>query len=277
MAYTETVYRYGNITEYEYKFSGRYGQKGERRGARKKPTPQQIKTQNQWNRKKRLRRKIEANFKKGDPFVCLAYHRSDSPPTMEQMEDDVRYLLRNLRAQYKKQGKELKYICRMEIGKRGGRHVHILMNYIDNCLPLISKYWRGRRPNIEESYDLESGQLADYLSKQPDEEIEGQMSFLPEKERKKFIRYSCSKNLVIPEPEKHVYSHRTVLKMIRDGITPKRGHEIIKDSIRHFINPYTGYTHLYYKERACKGTGETLKLAERSRPPWEDSDGKYLY
>ena len=273
MAYIEDRYYLNDKIEHEYKFAGHFGAKGEKRGSRKKPTPHQIMLQNEWNRKKQIRRKIELNFQKGDPFITLAYHKGDDPD-MEQMEEDLRYLIRNLRTQYRKQGKELKYIYRMEIGKRGGRHIHILMNYIDGIIPLASKYWRGRRPNITETYDLESGQLAEYLTKRPDDEISGQLSFIPKEEQKKYVRYSCSRNLKKPEPERHVCSHRTAERMIRDGIKPTKGYEVIKESIRHFISPYTGYTHLYYKERRIEGTGERIKPPDRSdRPPWEERYG----
>ena len=50
MAHRKMVYRYGpggdKYTEYEFKFVGRFGAKGEKRGPRKRATPEQIRKQN---------------------------------------------------------------------------------------------------------------------------------------------------------------------------------------------------------------------------------------
>ncbi|MFQ8879417.1 MAG: hypothetical protein ACLR7N_13515 [Roseburia hominis] len=66
MAHKKMVYRYGpggdKYTEYEFKFVGRFGAKGEKRGPRKKATPEQIRKQNQWNKEKTVLRLIRENF-----------------------------------------------------------------------------------------------------------------------------------------------------------------------------------------------------------------------
>lgn len=46
------------------------------------------------------------------------------------MKKDVTDLIKKVRKRYRKLGKELKYIYRLQIGKRGGPHVHILVNRI---------------------------------------------------------------------------------------------------------------------------------------------------
>lgn len=62
MAYWLDTFHFFNSIEYEFKFAGKYGAKGEKRMPKKKATPEQIKLQNQLNREIRVRRLIKANF-----------------------------------------------------------------------------------------------------------------------------------------------------------------------------------------------------------------------
>ena len=63
MAYRKDVWHFPGSNEYEYKFIGNYGAKGEKRHKRQKATQEQIRKQNQRNKEKRVRRLIKANFK----------------------------------------------------------------------------------------------------------------------------------------------------------------------------------------------------------------------
>lgn len=267
MAYIEKIYDLGSSREYEYCFSGKYGKKGEKRSKRQRASPDQIQKQNQWSRKKRLRRIVEYNFHEGDILVTLKYPRGIRPQ-MEQVEKDFKNFCNKMRRAYAKEGIPFKYVYRMEIGKRGGIHIHILMNDIPNAIGLLRSKWNGHA-NVEAVYDLTNGEVSDYLSKLPDDIIEGQMTFLTDAEKKKLIRYGRSRNLVEPQPEVKEYSRRTVEKMVRDGIKPSPGYYIDKSSIWYGTNPFTGYTHLHYKElktKSEKGTAEVPYWKEE--PPW---------
>ena len=57
--YWKDTWTFPNSNEYEYKFAGRYGAKGEKRQQREKATPEQIQKQNQSNREKKVRREME--------------------------------------------------------------------------------------------------------------------------------------------------------------------------------------------------------------------------
>ena len=50
--YVQKTFFFEDSTEYEYKFAGKYGAKGEKRQKKEKATPEQIRRQNQWNRQK---------------------------------------------------------------------------------------------------------------------------------------------------------------------------------------------------------------------------------
>ena len=63
----------------------------------------------------------------------LDYIRRKGEPdrTPEQMRQDIDVFLRECRKEYRKAGLEFKYIHVMEIGKKGARHHHLVVNKID--------------------------------------------------------------------------------------------------------------------------------------------------
>jgi len=187
MAYWKDVWEFPNSNEYEYKYAGKYGAKGEKRGKRKKATPEQIKKQNQSNREKKMRRLTKANFKPDDIWATLKYPKGTRKP-LSEVNKDMDAFFANMRKEYKKRGEVFKFIKRIEIGERGGIHIHILVNRL-RCGPdtdiIIQECWAHGRVNYESIY--ESGgykKLANYIVKQPDEEMEKQLSLFTEKERK---------------------------------------------------------------------------------------------
>ena len=76
---------------------------------------------------------MNANYGYGDYHVVLDYIRvkGEEPRSREQMRKDINVFLRELRKEYRKAGKELKYIHVMEIGEKGARHHHLVINQID--------------------------------------------------------------------------------------------------------------------------------------------------
>lgn len=133
---TYTGYELGEYMAYEYKFVGRNGAKGEKREKRRKATPEQMARQNQWTRQKKMTYTIRANFKSGDSWITLKYPRGTKPDP-EMMKKHWKSFSDKLREYYKKNGHVLKFILRMEIGKNGGPHMHLLVNHIDNIDQVI--------------------------------------------------------------------------------------------------------------------------------------------
>lgn len=244
------IWRFVTSTEREYKFPGKYGAKGEKRKSKVKPTPEQVKKQNQRNREKKMRRLIKANFSEWDLWCTLKYPAGTRKP-LEEVKKDKKLFLERLRYAYKKKGKPLKFICRLEIGKRGGIHMHILIPRIkgEDTDILVQKAWGNGRVNFQSIYDYGGYEkLANYIVKAPDEEQMKQLSLFPEEEQKELIRYSASRNLIRPEPERMEYRRWTVRKLVQDGPKPTPGYWIDKNSIRHGINKYTGMTYYHYTE-----------------------------
>lgn len=252
--YWRDTWRFNGSIEYEFKYAGKYGAKGEKRGKRKRASPEQIKKQNQSIRENKVRRIIKANFTEDDLWCTVKYKAGERPP-LEQVREDIKKFLRQVKAEYMKHGAGLKYIKRLEIGARGGVHLHILVNRIEgvNTDRLLQKLWPHGRINYESLY--ESGgyaDLASYIVKQPTDEIEGQLSMFTEDECREFKSYSTSKNLIRPQPERKEYCRWTLRDLVENGPKPTPGYYIDKNSIVCGVNRYTGMSYYRYTEYRIK-------------------------
>lgn len=255
MPYIEAITKAGNTVEIERYYSARYNKRGQGRAERKKPTREEQKKVNTKQAEKKLRRLLNANFNGNDYHVVLPYihKKGDACRTREEMRDDIAKFLRTLRKAYKAAGKELKYVHVAEIGEKGARHHHLVINHIDTAA--IVKAWPYARAQI---FPLDqSGQyakLAAYLIKYTDKHAgEGTEEELQSK------RWNCSKNLLRPETEKRIISSRAWFRS--EPSVPhkyKKDYELDKDSVSTGIAAaeYGGYGYIRYT---------LLKKAERGR------------
>lgn len=260
MAYIQATFEFNDSNEINIMFAGNYGAKGEKRTPRSKATSIQIEKQNQRNRENRVRRLINQNFSTEDYWVTLKYPAGTRKDVKELKKDFTKFA-RKMRYRYKKEEKDFKYIYRMEVGKNGGLHVHLLCNRIENTDLYIKQCWIGHAW-ITTLYE-EGGytKLAEYIVKKPDEAIKGQLSLFPEEDRADLIHYGTSRNLEKPVPKVKEYSRRTVrgiLDKIESGdymqlATP--GYYIDKNSIQTGINPFTGESYIHYIEYRIRREG----------------------
>ena len=151
-----------------------------------------------------------------------------------------------MREKYKKQGWTLKYIYRLAIGSRGGRHIHILINRESNektatdliITDLWEQQWGHGHVNFRTTYS-EGGykQLAEYLTKP-----------LEEWEPDEVKRYHPSRNLIRKDPEVDEIKRRSLVD--RDGKPrmPKapKGYYVDPESIEVGIKPITHYAYRHY-------------------------------
>ncbi|MBE5910915.1 rolling circle replication-associated protein [Pseudobutyrivibrio sp.] len=256
MAYIKDTYTFTDSIEVDIKFAGRYGAKGETRNKRKNVTPEVIQKQNQRNREIKYRRTIKANFKKGDLWVTFTYP-GGTRLTMSQVKKDIKNLTDNVRKHYKKRDTDFKWIKRIEIGRNGGVHVHMLINRLrgdPSTEEIISGYWKVGRAHFEifNGASEDAHKIADYVTKQltDGQKKKAEEQGLPLKE---MTSISTSKNLVRPVPVRKKYARRTVRRIIENGPTPHKGFVIDKNSLVFGENPFTGLSYCKYIEIRADG------------------------
>lgn len=239
--YIRQTWDFGDTIEVEEKHTGRYGAKGQKREKREKPSKEDIKRQNQWKRVRDLRRTIKWNFKKNDYWITLTYPKGYRPEYGQIMKD-MQKMIRKARGKYKKQGAELKYIFRIAIGKRGGVHVHILVNRFANEETgsdlIISECWENGHINFRTLYESGGYQdLAEYMAKE-----------LEEWEPEEMKRFHPSRNLIRKDPEEKTINRRSLVDKKGIPIPPKppKGYYVDESSVKTGINPLTGFTYRHY-------------------------------
>lgn len=281
MAHRHDVYRYGpgkKYIEHEYKCKGRYGANGEKRAPKKKVTPEQIRKQNQWKKEKEVLRVMRENFGEGDLWATLKLPKG-TRMGKEKILDIRDKFFRKLRDRYKSRKQALKYMYRIEIGERGGIHIHLLINRLDGkpwTAEVVSRIWEelaGGHVHYTPVYE-QGGmkELADYLTKPVKEEITGQLTlFGTEEEQKIFSKYGCSRSLKRPEKETHEYKRRTIRRLVENGPEPTPGYYIDQDSVRYGTNPFTGMTYYYYTEIKLPENGTYRRSAgQQDGERWDD-------
>ena len=140
--------------------------------------------------------------------------------------------------------KEFKqYIHVMEIGKKGARHHHLVVNKIDTEILQRCWYKAYEGHNRVKVFPLDDSgnyaELASYLIKYTGTHKKGTDGALQGK------RWNCSKNLVRPEPEYHIISDREYFKKEPKAI---KGYYVDKNSVSMGVHSpeYYGYGYLRY-------------------------------
>ncbi len=262
MAYIKDEFIFPNSVEVEIKWAGNYGAKGEKRASREKATPEQIKKQNQWNREKEYRRRVKMNFKKGDYWNTLLYP-AGTKKTLKEVQKDMSDLIGAIRREYKKSEIPFKWIYRIEIGSRGGIHVHMICNEIRGkpIDMIMQERWHAitdGRVHFERFQGDEdsANKIGNYIAKELTEQQENKCEELG-LSRKDFTKISCSRNLDKPQHVRKKYSHWTMKKVVDAQMpTARAGYIIDKPSVYFGTNPFTGLSYLYYTELKDEG-GDT--------------------
>lgn len=245
MPYVQQTITAGKTIEIARYYTSRYNKKGIKRSDKVKPTTEQQEKVNQRKAEKTLRLELNANFVDGDLHIDMGYIRKHGEPyrTKEQMREDANKFLRAMRKVYKAEGKVLKYIHVMEIGKKGSRHHHLVVNYID--VKKIQACWkkvypRGSRVHYTPlNTDGDYSALAAYLIKYTSETI-GTEKTLQGK------RWNSSKNLTKPKIDYEIIKDRN---QFYTEPKPIKGYYIVKDSIEVGVHSpeFYGYGYLSYR------------------------------
>lgn len=244
MPYVERITRAGKTIEIERYFTSRYKKQGIKRGDKVKATPEQQIKVNERQAERKLRILINANYGYGDYHLVLDYIRrkGEPPRTKEQMRQDMDIFLRECRKEYKKAGLELKYVHVMEIGEKGARHHHLVINQIDTKILQQCWYKAYEGHNRVKVFPLDDSgnyaQLASYLIKYTGKHLKDEDGLQGK-------RWNCSKNLCRPEPEYRVITDREQFKA---EARPIKGYYVDKNSVSKGVHSpeYYGYGYFRY-------------------------------
>ena len=234
MAYIEEICICGRVEERRKYYDARSHPPGEHREKKGKPTSEAQKKVNRRKAERELRRLMNANFEDGDYLVRLDFFKENAPPDGKRMQDLMNKALRKLRAEYKKAGKVLKYIYVKEIGPRGGRHVHMVMNRCDT--ELIRKCWPYGGIHIDPlNSNGQYKKIASYFMKYADrtEATEGKLIGK---------RYYPSRSLKKPVIKKR----KIRAQRYREMIKVPEGYVLDKETVISGISELTGYAYVEY-------------------------------
>lgn len=247
MPYVERVTKAGKTVEVERFYTSRYKKQGIKRGDKVKPTNEAQKKVNTRKAERILRLILAENYQDGDLHIDFGYIRQkgEAYRTKEEMRKDANVFLRELRKIYKTAGTELKYVHVMEIGDKGSRHHHLVINQPGIDTRLIQAAWKKAYQENSKIHfhpldtNGDYSRLAAYLIKYTDKTV-GTENALQGK------RWNCSKNLRRPEPEYRIIKDRN---QYYTEPKPLKGYYIDKSSIEVGTHSpeYYGYGYLRYR------------------------------
>ena len=247
MSYVQKTIISGKVVEVIKQYDRRHFPKGKHtkikksdicRGPKENITTEQQEKINYRQKELRLTRLLNCNFKGGDYHIVFSYKEEYRPGSIEELKDDKKKLLRKLRNEYKKQGKELKYIAVSEVGKRKALHFHFVVNSIDTSI--FQKCWN--KGFIKISLLDESGQyknLAAYLLKYTKTNKE-------EAKQLNGAAWNSSKNLDKPVVKVKVITRNEFFKEEVTKSKEYANYYLEKDSVYSGFNEFTGYKFFRY-------------------------------
>ena len=168
MSYTKKIYKTKNGIDVEEMHTYRYPSPGAKREKRKKVTPEQMAKVNQKNKEKKCRRKLMQYFSEGDYFTCLTYQKENRPQDMKEAKKDFSDAMKVIRREYKKRGKQVRWIRNIEVGTRNAWHVHLVINRIQDTDLILRKAWSKGKVINQLLYERGGFRnLAAYITKTP--------------------------------------------------------------------------------------------------------------
>ena len=201
------------------------------RAARRNPTREAVLKNNDRIAVKDLSRLMNANFHPGDWHATLTYE--GDAPSVEEAKNELKNYIRRLAREYRRAGREFKYIAVTEYNNHRIHH-HIVLSYID--AEVIERQWkRGhvRFSVLDRSRNYRK--LAEYFVKETTKTMRQSGSEIKR-------RWAASRNLIRPIVKREVVQAKTLYEQ------PKafKGYEIDQDTVRRYEHPFTGIEHLEY-------------------------------
>lgn len=197
---------------------------------------------------------MNANYKADDIWLTNTYRR-DERPSVEDAKKKNKKFIDDLRIEFKKLKVELKYVSSTEY-KNKAIHHHLVINQPEgvNVMKIIRRLWQYGRPSFKLLDD--SGQyrdLAAYIIKETEKTFR-------ENDGGHKQRYSCSRNLIIPQPK------TKVVKATRWSPDPQpmKEYYIDQDTIYNGTDKCTGRLFQRYMMVKLKPKGRGGRYAKRS-------------
>lgn len=235
MPYIEEICEAGDIIEVSKYYAYRAHAKGEKREKRGNPTTEAQKRVNQRKAEKELRLLMAANFENGDALVRLDFAKK--PGGSVEMQDLISKAVKKIRKEYAKEGKILRSVYTKEVGPKGGRHIHMLMNREGmDVLEVLTKCWTHGYIHIDPVTTApDFSKIAAYFIKYAakTEETEGKLIGK---------RWYPSRSLKKPKVTKEIIKSNR----FRENIKKEPGYVLKKDSVRSGVSEYTGYQYFTY-------------------------------
>lgn len=231
MKIIEKTIKAGKTVEVLRYSSPRYGKRGRGRPPEKKEE-QTSRRAHAKRAEQNLRWILNENFQdKEDALVTLSWKKGTAPEDSKEMKRKVQNFLRRLKTRYKKSGKELKYVYTMEIGPRGSRHVHMVINDVD--IRELSDVWDGGVLDVKPlNSDGQYGRIAAYFVKYADKTDKTTEQAEGEKIGKK---YCTSRNLRKPK-----IKVRHITRARFSAPRERKGYRIDKDLTAEGTNEWDG-------------------------------------
>ncbi len=231
LPYIKRTVQAGNVIYIKKYYSSRYGGVNRfKKSTSVNPTSTKMKEINERNAVEKLTWLINSNFEQGDYHLTLTY--AGECPTVDEAKENLRKLNRKLRAEYKKAGKNFKYVEVTEYESTRIHH-HIVLKAIDS--KVLTKAWRFGSIHIRPLYSSgDFSSLAAYLVK------ETKRTFQNEDVKRK--RWNASKNLEKPKIKKEIVDADSWT----ESPTALKGYYIVEDSIYSDIT-IEGYPFQTYK------------------------------
>lgn len=222
-----------------------------------KKTKKEMQEANMRQAARKLARKINANFRPGDWHLILTY-KKDKRPDPEQAKRILKEFMDKLRDEYRKCGFQLKYIKTTEYLNKNIHH-HLVINNINDgkrtTESITRELWKeyGRRHFVPLYEEGEYKRFADYIIKETEKTFRSEDN--PNKQH-----YSCSRNLIIPQPEIKTVQVKTIWEK---NPKPWSGYYIDADSL------YNGFDKMGYPYQ--RYTMIKLNPIEADWVPWEET------
>lgn len=234
MSYMKEICVAGRTVEIKFYYSIRNHPKGEKRTPKENETTDAQKRINHRKAEQDLRRLLNANFVDGDYLVRLDFSKVYFPEGSEQMQEYMKNALKKLRREYEKSGQKLKYVYVKEVGPRGGRHVHMVIN---KCDPdILAKCWKYGGVHIDLlNTNGQYRRIASYFVKYSErtETTEGKLIGK---------RWNPSRGLVRPK----VIRKAITANKFRKTTKEKDGFYLDKETVVTGISEFTGYEYFSY-------------------------------